>query len=301
MFQNYIDSVRFQVRLCRAFDPESKGKIEAVVKFAKYNFARFRLFDDINSFNDDSFKWLERTGNKKVHEVTKKVPAEVFTLEKEHLMQVPNLFLNIESSNSLTYIVRKNNTVLYKQNSYQVPKGTYEPGLEVELKIADNKMTIINKKTAVIIASHTLITAKGELVQINHPERDKSTTRTQLYEKTFLALGGSDESKELLETIAKEKPRYVKDQYSLIAKSIQSYDDQIIKESVLYCVERRLYSAGIFKEALVYLDSQRKIKADEPHKPYKAADLNIPLKYKGLKPEDRNINEYVDCFKGARK
>lgn len=72
MFQNYIDSARFQVRLCRAFDPESKGKIEAVVKFAKYNFAKYRIFDDINTFNDDSFKWLERTGNKKVHEITKK-------------------------------------------------------------------------------------------------------------------------------------------------------------------------------------------------------------------------------------
>lgn len=114
MFQNYIDSARFQVRLCRAFDPESKGTIEAVVKFAKYNFAKHRIFDDIYAFNDDSFKWLERTGNKKVHEVTKKVPAEVFTLEKEHLLQVPNLFLNIESNNSLTYMVQKNNTVLFK-------------------------------------------------------------------------------------------------------------------------------------------------------------------------------------------
>lgn len=130
-------------------------------------------------------------------------------------------------------------------------------------------MDIVNKKTAQTIVSHTLVSTKGELVQINHPKRDKSTTRTQLYEKTLLALAGNAEAKELLETIAKEKPRYVKDQYSLISKSTQNYDDQIIKESVLYCVERRLYSAGIFKEALVYLDSQRKTKAEEPSKPYK--------------------------------
>ncbi len=53
-FQNYLDNARFQIRLCRAYDPESKGKIEAVVKFAKYNFAKHRIFEDINSFNDDS-------------------------------------------------------------------------------------------------------------------------------------------------------------------------------------------------------------------------------------------------------
>jgi len=123
-FQNYLDSARFKVRLCRAFDPESKGKIEAVVKFAKYNFAKHRIFEDINSFNEDSLKWLERTGNKKVHEVTKKVPAEVFTLERDHLKPIPNLFNNKIDNNSLTYIVRKDNTVLYKQNRYQVPKGT---------------------------------------------------------------------------------------------------------------------------------------------------------------------------------
>lgn len=46
---------------------------------------------------------------------------------------------------------------------------------------------------------------------------------------------------------------------------------------------------------------QRKTTTGKPNKPYKAAKLNIPLKYKGLKPEDRNINEYVDYFKGARK
>ena len=138
-FQNYLDSARFKVRLCRAFDPESKGKIEAVVKFAKYNFAKHRIFEDINSFNDDSFKWLERTGNKKVHEVTKKVPAEVFTLEKEHLKPIPNLFNIKTDTNILTYIVRKDNTVIYKQNRYQVPKGTYEPGLEVKLKISKER------------------------------------------------------------------------------------------------------------------------------------------------------------------
>ena len=34
------------MRLCRAYDPESKGKVEAVVKFLKYNFAKHRTFTE---------------------------------------------------------------------------------------------------------------------------------------------------------------------------------------------------------------------------------------------------------------
>jgi len=121
-FQNYIIIMKFKVYLCRGYDPQSKGKIEAVVKYAKNNFAKHRTFTDIYSLNDDSLKWLERRGNRKIHETTKKVPVEVFTLEKEHLQPVPTLFTNKTNTNSLTYIVRKNSTVFYKQNRYQVKR-----------------------------------------------------------------------------------------------------------------------------------------------------------------------------------
>ncbi|TDT45770.1 DDE-type integrase/transposase/recombinase [Fonticella tunisiensis] len=137
-FQKYIDLMKFKVYLCRGFDPQSKGKVEAVVKYIKYNFAVHRTFSDIASFNSECLAWLDRTGNSKVHGTTKKIPKEVFALEKKHLLSIPHTFDNKSSNISLTYIVRKDNTVLYKQNRYQVPKGTYCPGKKVELTIVDN-------------------------------------------------------------------------------------------------------------------------------------------------------------------
>lgn len=210
----------------------------------------------INSFNDNSFKWLEITGNKKAHEVTKKVPTEVFNLEKDHLMQVPNLFTTTNLNNILTYIVRRNNTVLYKQNSYQVPQGTYQPGLEVELKISGNKMDILNNETGEIIVSHTIMAGKGGLAQIYHPETEKDKKVEQIYEKTLLALGNTGKVREFLDNIGREKSRYIKDQYGLILKEIEKYNEDIIKEGIDYCIDRKLYSAGIFKDALIYIDSK---------------------------------------------
>lgn len=297
-FQNYLDNARFQIRLCRAYDPESKGKIEAVVKFAKYNFAKHRIFEDINSFNDDSYKWLERTGNKKVHEVTKKVPAEVFTLERDHLKPIPNLFNNKIDTNILTYLVRKDNTVFYKQNRYQVPKGTYQPGLEVQLKILDGKIDIIDLKTGKTIVSHTISIGKGKLVQLHHPERVINKSIDEIYQKTLIALGDTDKSRELLDNIGKEKSRYIRDQFGLILKVIKKYEKPIIQETIEYCVERRLYSAGIFKDALAYINNRKN--EVNSNKIYKPAELDIPLKYQGLKPQTRDIKEYIDSFNGGK-
>lgn len=42
------------------------------------------------------FLVLDRTGYAKVHEIERKVPREVFVLEKEHLQKVPGLFENIQ-------------------------------------------------------------------------------------------------------------------------------------------------------------------------------------------------------------
>lgn len=84
-FQKFVDKSHFKPMFSRPYDPENKGKIEAVVKFVKNNFARYRTFKNIDSFNNSFYKWLERTGNGKIHEITKKVPAEVFSLEKQYL------------------------------------------------------------------------------------------------------------------------------------------------------------------------------------------------------------------------
>ena len=127
-FQSYINEVKFDIFLCHGADPESKGLIENVVKYAKHGFAEHRIFRGIDSFNAECIAWLKRTGNKKVHGTTKKIPAEVFALEKEYLIPVSEYNFAVAVNDSIEYQVRKDNIVLYKGNRYRVPKGTYSPG-----------------------------------------------------------------------------------------------------------------------------------------------------------------------------
>ncbi len=293
-FQNYIDMMKFKVYLCRRADPESKGKIEAVVKYLKYNFAKHRIFYDIDAFNDDCVKWLERTGNANVHEITKKIPAEVFEFERQYLKPAPQIFEKINDSDSLTYVVRKNNTVLYKQNRYQVPKGTYTPGKKVELVLRNNELDIVDTETGEIIVHHKVSTKKGELVKLSHPERDRSKSIDEVYNKAFEVLGETDAAKTLLDNIRKEKSRYAKDQFTLIINTADKLSPDIVKEAAEYCAGRELWSAVLFKDTVEYLKLEREQKK---HRKPILNQTSIPSKYYGVKPEIRSIQDYINALK----
>lgn len=287
-FQQYIHLMKFKVYLCRGADPESKGRIENVVKYAKYNFAEHRIFHDIDTLNDQCIAWLTRTGNGKIHETTKKIPTEVFALEKQHLMPV-STYESI-STTSVPYGVRKDNTIIYKSNRYQVPKGTYRPGLKVNLKLEEETLMITDIETGEIYARHTASLKRGELVKLTHTSRDLNNSLKTIYDKAFRLLLYLDESRLLLEGIQKEKPRYVKDQLGVMISACEEFpESQTIRQAVHYCVERLLWSAGDFKQSMIYYNELAiKIKSDSP-----TSAVELPEKYRGNSPKIRDINEYV--------
>jgi transposase len=49
VFRSYCDNKPFKLHFCRKSDPESKGKVESVVKYIKYNFLRGRTFFNIHT------------------------------------------------------------------------------------------------------------------------------------------------------------------------------------------------------------------------------------------------------------
>ena len=291
-FQNYMNHMRFKMRLCRAYDPESKGKVEAVVKFVKNNFARHRLFKDIDTFNDECLLWLDRTGNGKVHDITKKVPKEVFALEKQHLLQIPSSLFNQQSNNSLTYSVRKNNTISYKQNRYQLPKGTYSPGKEVLLSLNGDTLNLLDIDTGEVLATHKVSSGKGNLIQIHHPERIKGSNLLSLEKEVLAYFNHSKEANRFLADIEASKPRYYRDQLFSIKQSCKQHllEDRLI--ALHYCMEKKLIGASLFKEALDY-HIQKKTSDSSKKTPFVMPDLKVKSKLNYIKPETRNIEEYL--------
>lgn len=104
--------------MCRKTDPEIKGNIENVVKYIKQSFAKHRIFYGLDTWNERSWEWLERTGNYKTHNTTKK--------------------------NSITRSVRKDNTIRYNLNRYSVPLGTYNK-VEKSLETIDDNHLLVRE------------------------------------------------------------------------------------------------------------------------------------------------------------
>lgn len=254
-FEQFKQAMGFQVYLCRKSDPESKGKIEAVIKYMKRNFAANRLYTDIRSWNQSFGDWLERTGNNTVHGTTKKIPAEVFLKEQKYLRPVTSINITEEI---VTRTVRKDNTIFYKSNRYSVPLGTYHPDLQLRLEESGGRIKLYDPVTSELVAEHEISLQQGKLIQNNNHLRDNRAKIDELFEKTLSELDATAEVKALLEGIRREKPRYARDQFVLLKKLSEEYAASVISEAAAFCLERELFSATDCLDAAAWFSRQQK-------------------------------------------
>lgn len=289
-FQSYVNEVKFDIFLCHGADPESKGLIENVVKYAKHGFAEHRIFTDIDSFNAACVAWLKRTANKNIHGTTKKIPAEVFSLEQECLTPVSEYSFTAAVNNSISYQIRKDNIILYKGNRYRVPRGTYAAGKKVYMLIEEETISITDTLTGELYAVHPLCYEKGKLIGHKREERDKSRTLLEQEECLQILFQSDDLVFPFLEHIHQEKPRYYRDQLGAIKKLFEDWNAKLVIKGLHYCTAKELYSAGDLKSSIIYLNQLK----PEPQKKENLAAL--PSKYRGNIPEVRALNLYEQAM-----
>ncbi len=279
-FQNYLDAIGFDIFLCHGADPESKGRIEAVIKYAKHGFAEHRTLDDIDDFNCDC--------------TTKKIPAEVFAIEKEYLIPVSEYSFAKPSDDSISYQVRKDNVVLYKSNRYRVPKGTYREGKRVFMIVEGDMVSIVDTETGVLYAKHPLSTEKGKLVgESSRAGRDKSKTILELEEAVKALLGDcGGKTAPYLSRIHREKRRYYRDQLGEIRNLFDEWDAGLIQKALVYCTEQELYSAGELSSAVAYMS----LLEEEKQNKSGTCTVRLPEKYRGGSPQVRDLSIYEEAM-----
>nr|WP_154307137.1 IS21 family transposase [Metabacillus lacus] len=254
-FQAYKSQRKFRIYLCRKADPQSKGKIENVVKFVKRNFAKSRVFSNIDAWNEQSIAWLGRTGNHNVHNTTKKRPEEVHALEKQHLTPVSPL-LSLESSHgsSITRIVCPDNIIKYRSNRYSVPLGTYRPKgcNKVYIETKDTELIIKASQQGEILARHTLSKGKGELIKSRQHSRDRSKG-IHAYKETITRQFSDEEQATLfIQKLSEHYPRYIRDQLQIVQSTIHHFRQEI-EEALDICIKDQLWSANDLRDVTLHL------------------------------------------------
>lgn len=258
-FEQYKSQLALDIRVCRKADPESKGMVESTVKYIKGNFLPYRYFMEEDMLNEAFLAWLERTGNAKVHGTTKKVPAQVFELEREHLRAVQSKIYNL--SPSIVRTVRKDNTILYNSSRYSLPLGTHEKHPTVSVIVQEDTLSIYDRFGDIQLASHPISLLPGKLVKASDHRRDKSATLDQMEEEILLRLNGpmKDQWRPYLKLIRERKPRYYRDQLMLLKQLLQSTSVDVLEDAMLYCGIRELYSINDLKSVVEYMHQQESI------------------------------------------
>jgi len=231
--------------MCRGADPESKGKIESVVKYVKGNFLENRIYVDDGILNGGILDWLERTANAKVHGTTKRIPSEVFKEEQNHLKPLACIPENKDAFVCRT--VRKDNTIVYGSNRYSVPLGTYTSNPEVHVEERDGVL-LIQTVFGEAICEHRVSTGKGILIQNTNHLRDRSSSLDRIQDELDALLNGR--AMDFLQAIRADKSRYARDQFKLIRTLFDRYGLAAVLEAVDFCSGSRLFSANYMKDYL---------------------------------------------------
>lgn len=300
-FAEYQKTRKFKIYMCRKADPESKGKVENVVKFVKGNFARNRTFHNLEKLNEDCLAWLERTGNGKVHNTTKKIPAEVFVLEKQHLIPVPHK-INISTTKIITRVIRKDNTIVYQGNRYALPLGTYAPDRRVVIKEDEGILIIVDPDNELEIIRYPVCLEKGRLIKSNDCRREKDKGIESYMQEVAQLLNDSPEANDFLGLVRREKPRYIRDQLKIIKDHSLDKSPEIITKALNYCLKNRLYGATDFVDSLNHFNHIHCLVEEKP-----SAENHIQPLYEvdrfvfKTHVEVRDMNIYIQELQGVRE
>jgi len=96
-FYQFSKSMGFIPKLCKPYRPQTKGKVERMVRYVRDNFYRplstklsaSNLTLDIDTANLQIMGWLNNVANVRIHDTTKEQPIERLMCERKCLQDLP--------------------------------------------------------------------------------------------------------------------------------------------------------------------------------------------------------------------
>ena len=151
-FYQFSKDMGFEVWSCRAFRPQTKGKVEALAKLMSRLEPYNNEFDTIEELEEIVRGVMKDINNDKSY-ATNEEPLKLLEKEKEYLLPLPNQeLINNYFTKPIRRIVTKESMITYMNNKYSLnPKYI---GKIVNLEVSDAELKIIYGKE--IISTHKL-------------------------------------------------------------------------------------------------------------------------------------------------
>lgn len=214
-YVRFATHYRFRPDFCEAADPESKGMVEALVRYGKDDLALPLLLEharavgaddlavgaaavlaDLDGANRAAAAWCAQV-NAQVHSETCAVPDQRLATEVELLTELPSLRPVIGPA-PVTRKVDKLSTIRLGSARYSVPTGLI--GTSVGVLVEGTRVLVLDPATGEVHAEHPLVAPGEASVLDEHYGGARPTTPVRAIrprsaaEKEFCALGPAAEA-----------------------------------------------------------------------------------------------------------
>lgn len=288
----FIKEAGFEPVFMMSADPQSKGKVENVVRYVKHNFLPGRPYHNITLLNEEAIGWLARTANGKRHSTTQLIPAEEFQKEREHLLPY-TLEMEAPQADARPYTVRQDNTILYHSNFYDMPLGTYEgKGTKVLLvRDAETDELKFYKQDGVtlVISHHECREATGQHITLSGHRSTKGRDIREAEQTLCDHLGQEPKDSplsSLLSAINEDRPRYYRKVVMDMASLLTGYSRQEAVALVDVFLKKKVYNPSVMKQ--IAEGKYNRTKMPEPKVTITAQMWDIVE----LEPARRSISDY---------
>lgn len=157
-FKAFADFWGFEPRVCRPYRAQTKGKVEAGVKYFRRNFLPGRVFRDDGDLREQLQAWMTTIADVRVHGTTHERPCDRFIAEAPTLVATaghPSFALDA----SVARVVATDYLVSFESNRYSVPYPLIGQTLQVQRVGAD----VVLRHRGTVVATHPRLDGKYQM------------------------------------------------------------------------------------------------------------------------------------------
>lgn len=222
-FHAYATAAKYRIHACEGYDPESKGKVEAGVKYVKQNALYGERFDSWMALETYMRDWLDNIANKRIHGTTGEKPIERYERdEKQHMGEyLTPEYMMVPPKAKETRKADKTGLISWKSNKYSVPMAWQRAYVGVQE--TSGQLIISDPENGKELARHGVSYDKGKTITNRDHYRDKQQTIASC-EQTVQEALGKDAGDQICKLLKTSQSRIYKAQLEGLCGLLKRYE-----------------------------------------------------------------------------
>lgn len=251
-FSDFQKEQGFKLFVCRKADPETKGKVENLVKYVKTSFFSAREFKAFSEISKRLESWLDRRANGKISQANGCIPNDLISMERNYLNPLRlSIYRTEKVVDRQPRKVSDKCLISVGSCFYSVPRKYLKK--QVWIYKTESKIFIYNNITGDLIATHNVSLIPGKQVIDRKHIRGTKVKPAELSEQ-LKARFDSDLWKEFIDRQYSRFIRYYRDQHLIMIDFLESSPEEgLLEEAIRQCLDLESYSALNLKESYQYV------------------------------------------------